>query len=71
METKISLYELLGNDKASATEIPPLKPPQVKIGIAFLSNVLPSFKTAIGIATETNLANKTIIMVMHPNQNKV
>ncbi len=71
METNISLKELLGNDKASATDIPPLKPPQVKIGMAFLSKALPNLKTAMGMATEINLANKTMMMVTQPSQNKV
>ena len=38
-----------GTDRASATEIPPLKPPHVKIGIIFLSKDLLSLKNKVGM----------------------
>ena len=38
--------------------MPPLNPPHVKIGIAFLSNAFLYFKIEIGMATVMNLARQ-------------
>ena len=43
----------MGSDNARATEIPPRKPPHVKIGIAFFSKTVLYFRSEIGIATES------------------
>lgn len=58
----ISLNGDAGSDKANATDMPPLNPPHVKIGIAFSSNVFLYLKTEMGMATEINLASNTIKM---------
>ena len=50
METSTSLIADLGSDNANATEIPPLKPPHVKIGMAFFSKTALYLNKEIGIA---------------------
>ena len=52
----VALYSLLGNDSASATAIPPRKPPQVRMGIAPLVNVRHRERTVIGTETATQRA---------------
>ena len=48
-ETNTWLNDDAPSDNANATEMPPLKPPHVNIGIAFLSNVSLYFKIEMGL----------------------
>jgi hypothetical protein len=51
METSTSLIADLGSDNANATEIPPLRPPHVKIGMAFFSKTALYLNKEMGMAT--------------------
>src|SRR3954447_9187521 len=69
--TNILLVSLDCSDNANATEMPPRKPPQVNIVMAFLSKLLLCFNTTMGSATDNNRAASTIIMVAPHNQSSL
>ena len=71
MDTNSSLYISEVRVSANATDIPPLKPPQVitvmVLGIKFRL----SFINEIGIPTEINLASNTTKTAITPSRTKL